>query len=216
MLLGGHTVADQEIKFGYAVTGEIDPASMLTNARARAGDVLVLTKPLGTGIIATAGKFQRAPSVTGRGRRGVDAPAQPRGGACHPALGPGVVSACTDVTGFGLVGHASAMASASGVTLMFRTDALPLLEGALELSAANLPGGGRTNETHFLPRTSVASGGGRGPAPRGVRSPDVGRTAGGRRSRAVSMMRSRGSRQPGCRRPGSGTSKLRQTTSWCG
>ena len=155
VLLGGHTVADQEIKFGYAVTGEIDPARMLTNARARAGDVLVLTKPLGTGIIATAGKFQRAAASQIAGAVASMRRLNREAARVLRALGPGVVSACTDVTGFGLVGHASAMASASGVTLVFRTDALPLLEGALELSGSNLPGGGRTNETHFLPRTSV-------------------------------------------------------------
>lgn len=157
VLLGGHTVVDQEIKFGYAVTGEIDPARMLTNARARAGDVLVLTKPLGTGIIATAGKFQRATdaqlaaAVASMRRLNRDAAGVIR------TLEPAVVSACTDVTGFGLVGHASAMASASGVTLVVRTGALPVLEGALELSAANLPGGGRTNESYFGPRTSEAA-----------------------------------------------------------
>ena len=67
-LLGGHTVQDQEIKFGYAVTGEVDPARIWTNAGARPGDVLLLTKPLGTGVIATAIKFGRAPA--GGGRRG--------------------------------------------------------------------------------------------------------------------------------------------------
>src|SRR5262245_59646674 len=115
-LLGGHTVTDQEIKFGYAVTGEIDPARVLTNAGARTGDAVLLTKPLGTGIIATAVKFGRASdrqieraveSMTTLNRDAA---------ACARALPPGMVSACTDVTGFGLVGHASAMAAASGVT----------------------------------------------------------------------------------------------------
>ena len=156
VLLGGHTVSDQEIKFGYAVTGEIDPARVLTNAQAREGDVLVLTKPLGTGIIATAGKFQRASAsqlaaaVASMTRLNRDAAQVVRG------LAPRVVSACTDVTGFGLVGHAAAMAAASGVTIVIRTVALPLLDGALELSATNLPGGGRTNEDHFAPRTTQA------------------------------------------------------------
>ena len=158
VLLGGHTVADQEIKFGYAVTGEIDPARILTNARARPGDVLLLTKPLGTGIIATAGKFQRATPSQLAGAVSSMRRLNREAAQVIRALGAGVVSACTDVTGFGLVGHGAAMASASGVTLVFDTGALPVLEGALELSAANLPGGGRTNEAHFGPRTRVTAG----------------------------------------------------------
>ena len=156
VLLGGHTVSDQEIKFGYAVTGEIDPARVLTNAGARPGNTLVLTKPLGTGIIATALKFGRASerqieraveSMTTLNR---DAAAVVRS---RPA---GMVSACTDVTGFGLVGHASAMAAASGVTLTIDTQALPLLEGAMSLALANTPGGNRSNAAHFGPRVAVS------------------------------------------------------------
>ena len=148
-LLGGHTVTDQEIKFGYAVTGAIDPARVLTNSGAQAGDVLVLTKPLGTGIIATALKFDRAPdaardaairSMTSLNRGAAEAIA---------ALEAGAVRACTDITGFGLAGHASEMAAASGVTLRIDAAALPVLEGAEALAVANVPGGGRTNETHF-------------------------------------------------------------------
>src|SRR5687767_2511654 len=114
-LLGGHTVSDQEIKFGYAITGAIDPARILTNSGARPGDVLVLTKALGTGIIATAMKFERAPkasadaaiaSMTALNRAAADAIA---------ALPAGAVTACTDITGFGLAGHGSEMAAGSGV-----------------------------------------------------------------------------------------------------
>ena len=120
VLLGGHTVADPEIKFGYAVTGEIDPARVLTNAGARAGDKLLLTKPLGTGIIATAGKFSRRVS-----RSSVEAATASmrrlNRDAAHVlrARRGRVVSACTDVTGFGLTGHGAAMAAASGVSLVF-------------------------------------------------------------------------------------------------
>jgi selenide,water dikinase len=155
-LLGGHTVSDQEIKFGYAVTGEIDPARVLTNAGARAGDALVLTKPLGTGIIATALKFGRASehqieraveSMTTLNREAA---------AVVRSLPSGMVSACTDVTGFGLVGHGSAMAAASGVTLVIDTAALPVLEGALSLASANSPGGNRTNAAHFGGRVTIA------------------------------------------------------------
>ena len=157
-LLGGHTVSDQEIKFGYAITGAIDPSRILTNSGAREGDVLLLTKALGTGIIATALKFDRAPqeaadaairSMTLLNRAAADAIA---------ALPEGAVRACTDITGFGLVGHASEMAAASGVTLVFELAALPTLAGAEALAAANLPGGGRTNETHFAGAVSMGNG----------------------------------------------------------
>jgi selenide, water dikinase len=149
VLLGGHTVSDHEIKFGYAVTGEIDPARVLTNASARVGDALVLTKPLGTGIIATAIKLQRATQAQ------IDAATRSmtqlnRDSAnVLRSMETGSVSACTDVTGFGLAGHGSEVAIASGVTLVIDIGSLPLLEGALELAAANFPGGGRTNQEHF-------------------------------------------------------------------
>lgn len=157
-LLGGHTVSDQEIKFGYAITGAIDPSRILTNSGARAGDVLVLTKPLGTGIIATAMKFDRAPqeaaaaairSMTSLNRGAAEAMAKLPAGAVH---------ACTDITGFGLAGHASEMAAGSGVTLVFEAAALPILEGAEALAGANLPGGGRTNQAHFGGAISAAPG----------------------------------------------------------
>jgi selenide,water dikinase len=148
-LLGGHTVQDQEIKFGYAVTGEIDPARIWTNAGARAGDRLILTKPLGTGVIATAIKFERAPrevaeaaiaSMTRLNRAAAEA---------FATLPPGAVHACTDVTGFGLIGHATEMARASGCLVEIDVQAVPLLDGALELVDRNTPGGGRTNLAHF-------------------------------------------------------------------
>ncbi len=156
VLLGGHTVTDTEIKFGYAVTGEIDPARVLTNAGARVGDVLLLTKPLGTGIIATAIKFGRASqsqidaATESMTRLNNDAARIVRG------LPPGMVSAATDITGFGLAGHGSEMAAASGVTLVMDTGALPVLEGAISLAAGNSPGGARTNLSHFGPAVVVA------------------------------------------------------------
>ena len=156
-LLGGHTVSDSEIKFGYAITGAIDPARVLTNSGARAGDVLVLTKALGTGIIATAMKFDRAPkeaadaaiaSMSSLNRGAAEAVA---------ALPHGAVHACTDITGFGLAGHGSEMAAASGVTLVIDAQSLPLLTGVEALAAANLPGGGRSNEAYFGEGVHVAS-----------------------------------------------------------
>ena len=155
-LLGGHTVQDQEIKFGYAVTGEVHPQRILANAGVRAGDVLILTKPLGTGIIATALKFGRATetsvsaaieSMTALNRDAAIALAD---------LPVGVVHACTDVTGFGLIGHATEMALASGVTLEFEGGSVPLIEGVRELVRGNVPGGGRTNRQHFGAGVSLA------------------------------------------------------------
>jgi selenide,water dikinase len=155
-LLGGHTVSDDEIKFGYAVTGEIDPARILTNARARVGDVLVLTKPLGTGIIATAIKFGRAPDHQAGAATASMARLNRDAADVARDLPPGAVSACTDITGFGLAGHASAMAAASGVTLVFRSDQLPVLEGARALAATNVSGGLRTNREYFGARIAFS------------------------------------------------------------
>jgi selenide,water dikinase len=156
-LLGGHTVTDQEIKFGYAITGEIDPSRVLTNAGARAGDALLLTKPLGTGIIATALKFGRASDR--QVERAVDSMTtlNREAAAGARALPAGMVSACTDVTGFGLIGHAAGMAAASGVTLVIDSGSLPILEGALSLARANSPGGSRTNTAHFHGRVVMLS-----------------------------------------------------------
>jgi selenide, water dikinase len=157
-LLGGHTVQDQEIKFGYAVTGEVDPSRIWSNASARAGDVLVLTKPIGTGVIATAIKFGRAPdgvasaaieSMSRLNRAAADALSR---------LPAGTVHACTDITGFGVIGHATEMAKASGVTLAIDVGAVPLLDGALDLVDGNMSGGGKTNIQHFGSEVSSESG----------------------------------------------------------
>ena len=153
-LLGGHTVRDPEIKFGYAVTGAIDPARIFTNAGARAGDVLVLTKPLGTGIVGTAIKFDRAPgpavhaaiaSMTALNARAAD------------VLGrfAADVHACTDITGFGLIGHATEMAAASTVTLDIQSGDLPVLEGVRDLASTNRSGGMGSNREHFAAGTSL-------------------------------------------------------------
>jgi selenide,water dikinase len=157
-LLGGHTVQDGEVKFGYAVTGEVDPSAIWANAGAHAGDVLVLTKPLGTGVIASALKFGRAPadaieaavaSMLRLNRAAADV---------LRALPPGSVHACTDITGFGLIGHASEMAAASGVTVDIDSTAVPLLLRAIDLVQGNTPGGGRTNASYFGPHVQVAEG----------------------------------------------------------
>jgi selenide,water dikinase len=148
-LLGGHTVQDREIKFGYAVTGAIDPKRILTNAGAQPGDRLILTKPLGTGIVGTAIKFGRASQEV------IDlAAAQMRTlnkAAAEAIANVDGVHACTDITGFGFAGHASEMAVASNVTMFINPDALPVIPGALAMAAQNTSGGMNTNKEHFLP-----------------------------------------------------------------
>lgn len=148
-LLGGHTVQDAEIKFGYAVTGEVDPARVLANAGARPGDALLLTKAIGTGIIATALKFGRAPQESiDAAIRSMTTLNRAAAGVLETMAGD-EVRACTDVTGFGLIGHASEMAVASGCSLEIEAAQVPLIEGARALVRGNVPGGGRTNREHF-------------------------------------------------------------------
>ncbi len=154
-LLGGHTVQDQEIKFGYAVTGEIHPGKVLANGGARPGDRLILTKAIGTGIIATALKYGRAPQAAVAAAIGSMITLNRAAGELIAALPDGVVHACTDVTGFGLMGHASEMAAASGYSLDIVAASVPLLEGARELVSGNVPGGGRTNRQHFGARIAI-------------------------------------------------------------
>jgi selenide,water dikinase len=148
-LLGGHTVQDAEIKFGYAVTGEVDPSRILTNGGAKPGDVLLLTKPIGTGVVGTAIKFGRAPEAVVQAA--IQSMVQLNRAAAEVlrALPPGAVHACTDITGFGLVGHGSEMAGASLVTLQVVAGRVPLISGALELARENRSGGMGSNQEYF-------------------------------------------------------------------
>jgi selenide,water dikinase len=146
-LLGGHTVQDREIKFGYAVTGAVDPNRILSNAGVRVGDRLILTKPLGTGIVGTAIKFGRAPDhLVAQAIDSMRTLNQDASLALRQVEG---VHACTDITGFGLAGHASQMAAASSVTLAIDSSRLPLLDGVLALAGENRSGGMATNREHF-------------------------------------------------------------------
>jgi selenide,water dikinase len=154
-LLGGHTVQDQEIKFGYAITGAIDPARILSNAGARVGDVLFLTKPLGTGIVGTAIKFDRV-DATLAAEAVVSMRTLNRAAAeALQALPAGSIHACTDVTGFGLIGHASEMARASGVTVVFNIGRVPLFDGVLSIAGQNRSGGMGSNQEHFAAGVQV-------------------------------------------------------------
>ena len=154
-LLGGHTVRDPEIKFGYAVTGLVDAETMMTNAAGRPGDVLVLTKPLGTGILATALKAGRAPAAA------ITASTQSMSQLNRiPSViaARNGVRAATDITGFGLAGHAAAIARESGITLEIDAGSLPLLPSALDLAPDFQPGGLKANRRQFGPLVRFAAG----------------------------------------------------------
>jgi selenide, water dikinase len=148
-LLGGHTVTDPEVKFGYAVTGEVHPDRIWRNVGAKPGDVLVLTKPLGTGIIVRATKFGR--STTEQLSAAVASMTSLNKTAAQVGIAAetGTISACTDVTGFGLAGHSTEIALGSGVTIVLDARKLPLLPGVSDLAVQNLPCGGRSNQRHY-------------------------------------------------------------------
>jgi selenide, water dikinase len=148
-LLGGHTIQDPEIKFGYAVTGAVDPARILSNAGARPGDRLFLTKPLGTGFVGTAIKFERAaPELVAAATRSMQTLNRAAADALA-ALPAGSVHACTDVTGFGLAGHGGHLARESGVTLEIEAGRLPLFDGVPAIARANQSGGLGSNQDYF-------------------------------------------------------------------
>jgi selenide, water dikinase len=157
-LLGGHTVQDSEIKFGYAVTGEVHPRHVLANAGAQPGDALILTKPLGTGVIATALKFGRAPAEAIEAAIRTMTALNKAAADVLRTLDPGVVHGCTDITGFGLIGHATEMAVASGCSIEIEAASVPMIEGAVSLVHGNIPAGGRTNREHFGSDVRVAAG----------------------------------------------------------
>jgi len=141
--VGGHTIDDPEPKFGLAVIGEVAPDRVLTNAGLRPGDALVLTKPLGVGVVATAIKRGEADAAVVEAA--VASMLLLNDVAAQVALAAGAAGA-TDVTGFGLLGHLRKMAEASGVDAVVDPSAVPLLPGARELAAAGLvPGGSERN-----------------------------------------------------------------------
>jgi selenide,water dikinase len=147
-VVGGHSIRDDEIKFGYAVTGSVHPKRVLANSGARAGDALLFTKALGTGVISTAIKRGKAEPAW------VEAATQSMTTLNRAAMEvvvkrEGQVHAMTDVTGFGLIGHAREMALASAVSLRFFAGKVPLLVGALECVRAGFVPGGLKNNRDF-------------------------------------------------------------------
>jgi selenide,water dikinase len=134
-LIGGHSVDSEQIMFGYAVTGVIHPANIATNAGARPGDVIILTKAIGTGVISTGIKFEKTtPEVAASSVATMLTP----GRYAAEAMREFGVKGATDVTGFALLGHAWEMARASNVSILIEPASVPLIDGALELAAAGM------------------------------------------------------------------------------
>lgn len=147
VILGGHSISEDEVKFGYAVTGLIQPDRILTNAGAKPGDVLLFAKRIGTGVISTALKKGIASEDHIKGS--IDQMLTLNRGICEAMLNLNVHS-CTDVTGFGLLGHAREMALASDVTLEITASAIRFLPGAIEYSQAGAHSGGLNNNRDFV------------------------------------------------------------------
>jgi selenide,water dikinase len=154
-LIGGHSVDNEQIMFGYSVTGVIDPNKVATNAGARAGDVLILTKPIGTGVISTGIKFAKAaPEIVAESIATMLTP----GKYAAEAIAKFDVKAATDVTGFALLGHTWEMACASNVTIEIDATRVPSIKGALELAGAGLlTSGDKTNREYVGEQIQIAS-----------------------------------------------------------
>lgn len=147
VVLGGHTVTDNEVKFGVSVTGYVHPDKVLTNGGAKPGDVLILTKPLGTGVISTA--FKNNIIEEEAMAEAIASMSTLNKAAAESAQLIGV-NACTDVTGFGLSGHSYEVAAASNVNIRINISKLPVMEGVLELIEKEcIPGGGYANRSHY-------------------------------------------------------------------
>jgi selenide, water dikinase len=148
IIAGGHTVTDPEPKYGLCVTGLADPARLMSKAGARPGDRLILTKPLGTGVITTAAKNDRTTPAHLQGA--VDWMLRLNGPASRVLLEAGV-RACTDITGFGLLGHASEMAQAGGVLMRISASAVPVIDGAMDyIRQKQVPGGTGRNRDYLI------------------------------------------------------------------
>ncbi len=153
-LVGGHSVDNEQIMFGYSVTGVIDPNKVATNSGAQPGDVIILTKPIGTGVISTGIKRAKAsPQVVAESIATMMTP----GKYAAEAIQKFDVKGATDVTGFALLGHAWEMACASNVTIEIDSASVPLISGALELAREGmLTGADRTNREYVGEDASIA------------------------------------------------------------
>ncbi len=146
VVLGGHSVDDSEIKFGYSITGIIDPKKVITNAGAKQNDVLILTKPIGTGVISTGIKFEKASEEAKNAALKTMTTSAREASKIMQKHG---ANACTDITGFGLLGHAFEMAKASNVTFQIESGEVPLLPEVLDLIEQKmLTRGDKNNRTY--------------------------------------------------------------------
>jgi len=146
-VIGGHSVDDKEIKIGYSITGIVESSKLITNAGARPGDRLVLTKPIGTGVINTAVKFGKASAEAEQAA--IEAMTKSAREASKAMIGVGANS-CTDITGFGLLGHAFELAGAGDVTLEIDSTSVPLLPDVLELIEAKMLTRGDRNNRNYV------------------------------------------------------------------
>jgi selenide,water dikinase len=154
-LVGGHSVDNEQIMFGYSVTGVIDPNKVATNAGARPGDIIILTKPIGTGVISTGIKMAKASATVVE--ESIATMLTP-GKYAAEAITKFEVRAATDVTGFALLGHSWEIARASNVTIEIDSACVPLINGALELASAGLlTSGDKTNREYVSQDVVVAS-----------------------------------------------------------
>ncbi len=161
VIAGGHSIVDKEPKFGLFVTGLSHPKAIVTNAGGRPGDVLVLTKPIGTGVLTTAVK--RGAMAPENLRQAIESMASLNRAACAAMLAVGV-QACTDVTGFGLLGHlgnvlrASSIARGQAIGARLHIDEIPWLDHAVDMAADNIcPGGSRRNLEYAAPNVSFSA-----------------------------------------------------------
>ena len=147
VIVGGHTIMDEELKYGLSVTGVVHPDKIVTNAGARPGDRLVLTKPLGTGIISTALKSGQDLGELADQANQVMTTLNKTASEVMQEIG---VHACTDITGFGLLGHSYEMAAASNVGFTIRASLVPHFEGVIPLITEGFVPGGTNNNRYFL------------------------------------------------------------------
>ena len=152
-LLGGHTIKDEDLKYGMSVTGIVHPEKMITNDRARPGDVLILTKPIGTGVISTALKAGRASAEAIEQINQSMISLNRAASECMVEIG---AHACTDITGFGLLGHAAQMAQASDVSLKIKATDVPMFPEAIDCIVAGLvPAGTKKNAQFIRPQVEI-------------------------------------------------------------
>lgn len=155
-IIGGHTIKDKEPKFGYAVLGSIHPDRILDNSKAKPGDALVLTKPIGTGVIATGIKAGRCSAATAEAFTKSMATLNKRAAELMLEVG---VNTATDITGFGLIGHLSEVLVASKCAARLSAGRVPFFEEALTLASMGMvPGGTRANQKNYEPIVEWAAG----------------------------------------------------------